>query len=134
MDGISGTVVGRFTGHTDWVSEIAVNEVRGDVFATGSSDSSVRVWRIGEEWPLAILTDATGRVNSVGWSEDGRRLVSGSDDERVRVYEERRGVAEWQLGWTIVIGSIVCDEGRRRGSSGRGSVCCESDHGSGERE
>ena len=46
-------------------------------------------------------------MRSVGWSEDGRRLVSGSDDERVRVHEERRGVAEWQLGWTIVIGSIV---------------------------
>ena len=65
------------------------------------------MWRIGEESPLAILTDATDWVKSVGWSEDGRRLVSGSDDGRVRVHEERRGVAEWRLGWSIVIGSIV---------------------------
>ena len=43
MDAISGTVVGRFTGHTGFMSEIAVNEVRGDVFATGSHDKTVRV-------------------------------------------------------------------------------------------
>ena len=59
MDGISGTIVGRFTGHRGFVRQIAVSEVRGDVFATGSVDKSVRVWRIGEESPLAILTDAT---------------------------------------------------------------------------
>ena len=107
MVAISGTVVGLFAGHTGLVSQIAVNEVRGDVFATGSHDKTVRVWRIGEESPLAILTGAAYGVTSVGWSEDGRRLVSGSDDGEVRVHEERRGVAEWQLGWMIVIGSRV---------------------------
>ena len=43
MDAINGTIVGRFTGHRGPVNQIAVNEVRGDVFATGSGDRSVSV-------------------------------------------------------------------------------------------
>ena len=122
MDAISGTIVGRFTGHTGRVNQIAVNEVRGDVFATGSADMSVRVWRIGEESPVAILTDATHWVYSVGWSEDGRRLVSGSGDGSASACGETR--CRRMATWIDVWDWIECfwsDDGRRRGSSGRGS-------------
>ena len=64
--------------------------MRGDVFATGSDDGSMRVWRVTEDGPIAVITDAGGFVWSVTWSGDGRRLVSGS--RGVLVYEEERGM------------------------------------------
>ena len=70
---------------------MSVHPVRGDVFATGSEDNDVRVWEIGRESAIATLPDSTYMVASVGWSGDGRRMVSGAYDGRVRVYEEARG-------------------------------------------
>ena len=89
--GIRGSIEQRFVGHTGVVHAMSVHPVRGDVFATGSDDKRVRVWEIGRESAIATLPDATGSVMSVGWSGDGRRMVSGSNDGRVRVYSEARG-------------------------------------------
>ncbi|KIO10747.1 hypothetical protein M404DRAFT_78784, partial [Pisolithus tinctorius Marx 270] len=47
-----------------------------------------------KEWPVAQLTlpGHTGWVRSVGFSPDGKRIVSGSDDRTVRVWDAERGV------------------------------------------
>ena len=68
---------------TDSVVSVRMNGVRRDVFATGSWDQSVRVWREREDGPIAVMEDAEGSVWSVTWSGDGRRLVSGSIDRGV---------------------------------------------------
>ncbi|KIO14040.1 hypothetical protein M404DRAFT_121545 [Pisolithus tinctorius Marx 270] len=46
-----------------------------------------------KEWPVAQLTLAghTGSVLSVGFSSDGKRIVSGSTDNTVRIWDAERG-------------------------------------------
>jgi len=58
----------------------------------------VRVWRIGETRPLAILTDARGNVESVRWSwMDDDWLV----DHRIGECECMRSAGESEDGdWT----------------------------------
>ena len=65
--------------------------------------------RSEEDEPIAVMSEARSRVEGVAWSGDGRRLVSGSDDGRVRVYEEGegRGVGGWGLSHTIDLGTMV---------------------------
>ncbi|KIK14898.1 hypothetical protein PISMIDRAFT_342730 [Pisolithus microcarpus 441] len=47
-----------------------------------------------KEWPAVqqALEGHTGRVNSVGFSSDGKRIVSGSSDKTVRIWDAGRGV------------------------------------------
>jgi WD40 repeat protein len=45
-------------------------------------------------WPAfwAVLEGHSGTVNSVSFSHDGRRIVSGSDDCTIRIWDARTGV------------------------------------------
>ena len=54
--------------------------------------------------PWSVHTD---RVNSVAWSEDGRWLISGSDDKSVRLWEPATGDL-WQTldGYQKVVKSV----------------------------
>ncbi|KIK15143.1 hypothetical protein PISMIDRAFT_335548, partial [Pisolithus microcarpus 441] len=47
-----------------------------------------------KEWPAVqqALEGHTEVVNSVGFSSDGKRIVSGSDDKTVRIWDAERGV------------------------------------------
>ena len=110
MRRIGGRIERRYSGHTDWVRALAVNPVRGAVFATGSDDETVRVWRVGRDAAIASLTDATSAVYSVEWSGDGQRLASGGLDGRVRVYEEAGG--HCRPTSSLIVGMVVCMEWR----------------------
>lgn len=52
-----------------------------------SPDLSIRVWQLSDGQEHDRLVGHTGDVNSVAWSQDGHRLVSGSDDGTVRLWD-----------------------------------------------
>ena len=53
------------------------------LLATGEGDGSVHLWTD----PPQVLRHHTGWVNALAWSEDGRTLVSGSDDGTSAIWD-----------------------------------------------
>ena len=58
--------------------------------AAGYEDRSIRVWRVWDGKRVGLLYGHGDRVNCVVYSPDGQRIVSGSDDCSIRVWEPGR--------------------------------------------
>ena len=58
----------------------------GKTLASGSRDSTVRIWDASSGKLLRTLEGHTSLVQSVGWSPDGKALASGSSDDTVRIW------------------------------------------------
>ena len=59
----------------------------GKTLATGSGDSTVRLWNVVGLGGIATLTGHTNAVFSVAFSPDGKTLATGSADGTVRLWD-----------------------------------------------
>jgi WD40 repeat protein len=55
--------------------------------ASGSWDSTIRLWDVASRTCAAVLSGHSSTVYSVSFSPDGRTLVSGSADSTVRLWD-----------------------------------------------
>ncbi|KAK1865697.1 hypothetical protein I4F81_008223 [Pyropia yezoensis] len=111
-------------GHTGWVMCVCVVDVPGAAggggtvqrVVSGSVDGTLRVWDVEEGKQLAVLEGHMGMVRCVcvvdvpGAAGEGgtvQRVVSGSDDETLRVWDVEEGkqlaVLEGHTGWVMCV-------------------------------
>ena len=74
-------------GHTGYVFSMAMC---GDKLVSGSGDNTVRVWGMDQgtgRWQCErVLEDHSGEVFSVMCTRDGRRLLTGGYESKMRVW------------------------------------------------
>ena len=75
--------------HDNWVNSVAFSP-DGKYVASGSADSTARVWEVATGREVARIKHDRD-VNSVAFSRDGNLVVSGSSDGTARVWETTTG-------------------------------------------
>ncbi|BCW97388.1 MAG: hypothetical protein KatS3mg024_0215 [Armatimonadota bacterium] len=78
-------------GHTGSVSSVAFSP-DGQTLASGSSDSTIKLWRVSDGKLLQTLTGHANGVWSVAFSPDGQTLASGGFDNTIRLWRVSDGV------------------------------------------
>ncbi|KAH8926376.1 WD40 repeat-like protein [Atractiella rhizophila] len=105
-------------GHSDFVRAVSFSP-DGSKVATGSFDSTVRIWDAVTGDQLSILRGHTNFVRAVRFSPDGTKVGSGSDDKTARIWDiatgeylelkdhenDVRAVAFSPNGWKFATGS-----------------------------
>lgn len=72
-----------YKGHKDAISSVALHESE-PVFASGSGDSTVRVYDYELQTQVALLKGHTHGVNCVAWAKE--ELLSGSSDMSIKIW------------------------------------------------
>ena len=72
--------------HGDWVFSVSFSP-DGITLASGSRDSTVKLWDVATHTNIATLEGHRGAVNSVSFSPDGTLLASGSGDRTVKLWD-----------------------------------------------
>ncbi|KIK02382.1 hypothetical protein K443DRAFT_6159 [Laccaria amethystina LaAM-08-1] len=63
----------------------------GNLLATGSGDTNVRLWDLNTETPSHVLSGHKGWVLCVEWEAMERKLASGGHDGHVRIWDPKTG-------------------------------------------
>jgi WD40 repeat protein len=82
----------ELTGNDSAVLAVAFQTSKDNLLAAAGADSVVKVWEPvgrGEFQPVRTLTGHVGPVRAVAWNPDGTRLVSGSEDGSIRLWDPK---------------------------------------------
>ncbi|EKF04447.1 kinase domain protein [Tolypothrix sp. PCC 7601] len=87
----SGVLLQRtITGHSGGVYSVAISP-DGKTLASGSADSTIKLWNIPRGEPIRTLTGHSGLIYSVAISPDGKTLASGSFDTTIKLWNLATG-------------------------------------------
>ena len=105
--GVSSPYSGVLIGHADSISSVSFSP-DGTLLASGSSDSTIKLWDVSTQENIAILQGHTDAVNSVSFSPDGLLLASGSSDNTVKLWNvsAEENIATLR-GHTDTVNSVV---------------------------
>jgi WD40 repeat protein len=70
--------------HKDIINCVRVN-MAGDTIATASNDATIKIWSYSKDMLSATLKGHSHYVNSVNFSDDGKKIVSAGADKKVLV-------------------------------------------------
>lgn len=77
-------------GHTEAVLHVQFSG-NGQSLATGSGDTTVRIWDVNTETPKYTLKGHKDWVLALAWSPNGRLVASGGKDNEVRLWDYATG-------------------------------------------
>ncbi|KAL4862351.1 hypothetical protein BDV12DRAFT_203139 [Aspergillus spectabilis] len=77
-------------GHLYSVQSVAFSP-DGQILASGSIDSTIKLWDIKTGTELQILKEHSSSVQSVAFSPDGQTLASGSEDDTIKIWDAKTG-------------------------------------------
>eukprot|EP01060_Flectonema_neradi_P039688 TRINITY_DN8821_c0_g1_i1.p1 TRINITY_DN8821_c0_g1~~TRINITY_DN8821_c0_g1_i1.p1 ORF type:complete len:511 (+),score=105.02 TRINITY_DN8821_c0_g1_i1:117-1649(+) len=88
-----------------------------NILATGSGDTTIRLWDLNTQTPIATLSGHTQWVQVLSWSANGKYLASGSKDMKVCIWEDKKLVTTFKghkawingLSWEPLHQNINCD-------------------------
>jgi WD40 repeat protein len=79
-----------YEGHNAVVSSVAITS-EGKTLASGSFDTTIKLWDVPTGKEIATLRGHGGGVHSVAFTQDGKTLASGSQDDTVKVWDVATG-------------------------------------------
>lgn len=82
----------RPSGHAEAVLSVSFSP-DGRRLASGSGDTTVRLWDITTQTPAHTCTGHKNWVLCIAWSPDGRKLASGSNDNTIQLWDPQTGAA-----------------------------------------
>lgn len=78
------------------------------MLAIGSADKNVYVWHYNEENKVNVLTGSILSVSCVNFSNDGKRLLTGSLDKTLRIWDAEHDFEEIRTLWRSHNSEILC--------------------------
>jgi len=78
------------TGHGNYVRSVAFSP-DGNTLASGSSDQTIKLWRVRDGRLMKTITGHGNWVRSVAFSPDGNTLASGSYDNTIKLWRVSDG-------------------------------------------
>ena len=77
-------------GHSDWVYSVVFSP-DGQTLASGSYDTTIKLWDVKTGNLLQTLSGHSNSVLSVAYSPDGQTLASGSMDKTIKLWDVKTG-------------------------------------------
>jgi WD40 repeat protein len=109
----SGEVLLKLTGHAGWVLGVSINGA--GLVATADSEGRVAIWDTASRKLLRVFQAHRAWIRAVAFSDDGNKLVTGSDDKSVKIWEVSSGKllrtlnghTSWITGVLLVNNQVV---------------------------
>jgi len=86
-----GKCVSKFVGHTGDCNSISYHATAPDLFATGSTDNTVRVWDMRTPQFAVRTFKANAEVNAVALFPSGKSVVCGNDNGNHQLFDMGSG-------------------------------------------